>query len=77
MFCSSYSYPFAPWPIFVMAGLDPAIHVPVHAPAEPAERDARIKSGHDEVRKWGGQEDALNPLHGNFGIRAIADMSHA
>ena len=65
MFSSSYSYPFAPWPIFVMAGLDPAIHVPVHAPAEPAERDARIPgtspgmSGHDEVRDRAG--DVTHP----------------
>ncbi len=77
MFCSRNSYPLAPWPIFVLAGLDPAIHLPVHAPAEPAERDARTKSGHDEVKVRGGPEDAPNPLHGNFGIRAIASMSDA
>ena len=77
MFCPGNSYALAPRPIFVMAGLDPAIHVPVHAPAAPAEGDARIKSGHDEVRKRGGRDDAPNSLRGNFGVRAIVGMSHA
>ena len=77
MFSSSYSYPFAPWPIFVMAGLDPAIHVPVHAPAEPAERDARIKSGHDEVGDWAGDVTHQKQTAASFRDRIPVSTSHA
>ena len=35
-------------PYFVMAGLDPAIHV---SPWHAADMDARIKSGHDDMGK--------------------------
>ena len=48
------SYACARYPHHVMAGLVPAIHWVVHAPAVLAERDARNKSdGHDGARESG------------------------
>ena len=42
---------------YVMAGLVPAIHSTGHTPTGLAEKDARIKSGHDDVRKGAGQKE--------------------
>ena len=83
MFSSSYSYQLAPWPIFVMAGLAPATHVPVHTPTEPAERDARIPgtspgmSGHDEMRGWAGGATHPNQTATNFRVRTLMSAGHA
>ena len=63
-------------PCHVMAGLVSAIHVFARSSTDLAERDARIKSGHDERSGRTGETARLTQSHANFRIGTLARLSN-